>query len=278
MMTVKKMKTIMVMTILTSDYVRAPETKGTTILLFYCALKLLAFHLTYHAAMARGCPALCTLLVVLGACGAFSGSFVTGRLPGCSPPARVEAQTRRASDGDRTSRRGFLVPVLLCALRQAQEAEHGSAALQSEVSGDQSKWTQCCVTQDTGNIAIKSHTFRQDAVEILGNITYAGAYGWKDGFNIYPYKEHCLHALQLDICPMVQQTLFDDFGVFKSYARVIEMIRAFDAKHHFKTESYWLRAPACPDGMESATDADRCTQDLESFLQFLRVFKTSMER
>ena len=61
-----------------SDYVRAPETKGTTILLLHCALKLLAFHLIYHAAMARGCPALCTLLVVLGACGAFSGSFVTG--------------------------------------------------------------------------------------------------------------------------------------------------------------------------------------------------------
>ncbi|CAE7650701.1 unnamed protein product [Symbiodinium sp. CCMP2592] len=61
--------------------------------------------------MARGSPALCTILVVLGACGAFSGSFVTGRLAGCSPPARVEALNRRATDGDSTSRRGFLETI-----------------------------------------------------------------------------------------------------------------------------------------------------------------------
>ncbi|CAE7335937.1 unnamed protein product [Symbiodinium sp. CCMP2456] len=158
--------------------------------------------------------------------------------------------------------------------REAQEAEHGSAALQSQVS----KWTQCCVTQDIGNITIKSHTFRKEALEILGNITYAGAYGWKDGFHMKPYTEDCLHALQLDYCPSVQKTLLDHYGYnnLKGHAyviemtRVIEMSHAFVAKYHFKRESYWLRAPACPDGMESATDAHRCTQALEYFSRFLR--------
>ena len=171
----------------------------------------------------------------------------------------------------------FLVPALLCALRQAQEVEHGSTVLQSQVSGDQSTWTQCCVTQDTGNIAIKSRAFRKEALEILGNITYSGGYGWKDGFNMSPYQEHCLHALQLYRCPRVQETLFDLYG-YNSYAKVVEISNAFLAKYHFKTESYWLRAPTCPDGMESAADADRCTRDLEYFLQFLRTWKISMER
>ena len=171
-----------------------------------------------------------------------------------------------------------LVPVLLCALRQAQEAEQGSAALQSQVSGDQSKWTQCCVTQDTGNITIKSRTFRKEALEILGNMTYAGAYGWKDGFNMFPYQEHCFNALQLDDCPTVQQTLFDFNGSYtNTYARVIEMSKAFLAKYRFKTESYWLRAPACPDGMESATDGLRCDEGFEYFLQFLQEWKMTME-
>ncbi|CAE7650524.1 unnamed protein product [Symbiodinium sp. CCMP2592] len=179
----------------------------------------------------------------------------------------------------------FLVPVLLCALRQAQDVEHGSAVLQSQVSGDRSTWTQCCVTKDTGNIAMKSRTFHKEALEILGNITYSGAYGWKDTFHMRPYngyKEHC-KALQLYPCPKVQDTLFDLYGNddlhgYRSYAKVIEMSNTFLSKYHFTTEEYWLRAPACPDGMESATDADRCTQELESFLQFLHTWKISMER
>ena len=44
-----------------------------------------------------------------------------------------------------------LVPVLPNALRQTKEGEHASKVFQAQAAGEESGWTQCCVSEHSKN-------------------------------------------------------------------------------------------------------------------------------
>ncbi|CAE7285728.1 unnamed protein product, partial [Symbiodinium necroappetens] len=168
-----------------------------------------------------------------------------------------------------------LIPVLLSALRQAQEGEHANTVLQAHESGHESKWTQCCVTKNTGSLKIQSRAFRQEAERILQDITYTGAYGPSDAFHTGRYVKHCRLALQLESCPGVHKTLFDLYE-YADAGELITRIETFVAKYTFQSESYVWSAPDCPYRMESATDAGRCNSDLGHFMKLLDLWREGL--
>ncbi|CAE7890139.1 unnamed protein product [Symbiodinium microadriaticum] len=168
-----------------------------------------------------------------------------------------------------------LIPVLLSALRQAQEGEHANTVLQAHESGHESKWTQCCVTKNTGSLKIQSRAFRREAERILQDITYTGAYGPSDAFHTGRYVKHCRLALQLESCPGVHKTLFDLYE-YADAGELITRIETFVAKYTFQSESYVWSAPDCPYKMESATDAGRCNSDLGHFMKLLDLWREGL--
>lgn len=168
-----------------------------------------------------------------------------------------------------------LIPVLLSALRQAQEGEHANTVLQAHESGHESKWTQCCVTKNTGSLKIQSRAFRREAERILQDITYTGAYGPSDAFHTGRYVKHCRLALQLESCPGVHKTLFDLYE-YADAGELITRIETFVAKYTFQSESYVWSAPDCPYRMESATDAGRCNSDLGHFMKLLDLWREGL--
>ena len=172
-----------------------------------------------------------------------------------------------------------LIPVLLSAasaLRQAQEGEHASTVLQAQVSGQESKWTQCCVTKNTGNIEIQSRTFREEAEKILQDITYTGAYGTSKAFHTGYYRRHCKDALQLESCPDLFREGFNIYEYADS-GDLIKRIDTFIAKYHFESESYTWSAPDCPYNMEKAKDVGRCKSDLGHFMKLLDLWKEGLD-